>query len=62
MLANVWAEYRELVTDPAHLMLEVTLIAVVDGILLGLAWPLVRRAIRKHDREVHGHEKGSKHP
>jgi hypothetical protein len=51
--AGLWEEYRELITDPAHLLLEATLIVAIDGLLLGLAVPFVRRWIRKHDREHH---------
>lgn len=53
---GVWAEYVELVTDPAHLMLEATLVLVIDVLLGALLWPVIRRAVRRHDREVHGHE------
>ena len=52
---GVWQSYLDLVTDPAHLMLEATLIILIDVILVGLCWPLIKRAIKRHDREVHGH-------
>jgi hypothetical protein len=52
----MWAEYRELITDPAHLLLEATLILVIDGLLLGLALPFIKRAVKRHDRVAHGHK------
>lgn len=51
--SGLWSEYRALITDPAHLLLEATLILAVDGILLGIAVPFIKRAVRKHDREEH---------
>ncbi|GAB2989640.1 hypothetical protein [Nocardioides montaniterrae] len=36
-------EYWSILTDPAHVAVEVTLMILLDGILLGLAWPAVRR-------------------
>ncbi len=37
--------YYEILSDPAHLAVEVTLMLVVDGLVLGLLWPLFRRLI-----------------
>jgi hypothetical protein len=31
--------------DPAHLAVEVTMMIVLDGIILGLIWPVVKRFI-----------------
>jgi hypothetical protein len=42
--------YREILTDPAHLAVEITLMLLIDVLLLGMIWPLVRRMI---DRRVH---------
>lgn len=49
----MWNEYLHVVSDPAHILAEVTFIIVVDGLLLGLAIPFVRRAIRRHDATHH---------
>jgi hypothetical protein len=59
------AEYWEILTNPAHMAVEITLMFLIDVILLGLLWPLVRRFIdarlhRQHeqfDREhgIHHH-------
>lgn len=55
------ADYWSLLTDPAHVAVELTLMLLLDGVLLGLLWPLVRRFIdaklhRQHERfdEEHG--------
>lgn len=47
-------EYRELVTDPAHLGLELTLIIIIDVLIGMIAWPFIKKAVRRHDRKVHG--------
>lgn len=39
--------YLEILSDPAHLMAEVTLMLVVDVLFLGLIWPLLRKAIKR---------------
>lgn len=46
--------YTELLTDPAHLAYEVTLIIFIDVLLVGFAWPFVKRGIRRHDKTHHG--------
>ena len=33
--------YTEILTDPAHLAVEVTLMLVVDVLFLGLIWPFI---------------------
>jgi hypothetical protein len=60
-----FAEYWEILSNPAHMAVEITLMFLIDVILLGLLWPLVRRFIearlhRQHeqfDREhgIHHH-------
>lgn len=51
-------EYFHLLRDPAHILLELTLMLIFDVIIGLLLWPLVRSAFRawlnKHDEEVHG--------
>lgn len=40
---GLWERYIDLITDPAHLMLEGTLVLVID-VLIGLVfWPLIKR-------------------
>jgi len=56
MIASVLTEYYELITDPAHLLLEATLIVVVDGIIGALLFPFAKRWLRKHDSDVHGQD------
>lgn len=45
--------YLDLLSDPAHWAFELTLMLLFDGLLLGLAWPLVKRAVRRHDERHH---------
>jgi len=35
-------EYWSILTDPAHVSVEITLTILLDGLLLGLVWPLIR--------------------
>lgn len=35
-------DYWSILTDPAHVAVEVTLMIVLDGLLLGVLWPLIR--------------------
>lgn len=41
-------EYFQLVRDPAHIALELTLMAVFDGIIFGLIWRALRSYVRSH--------------
>ncbi|RNL79689.1 hypothetical protein [Nocardioides marmorisolisilvae] len=35
-------EYWSILTDPAHVSVELTLTLLFDGLLLGVLWPLIR--------------------
>lgn len=48
-------QYFHLLTNPAHIAFELTLMIIIDGLLIGLAWPIIKNKVAKHDREVHGH-------
>lgn len=41
-------EYLQLVRDPAHIALELTLMAIFDGIVFGLIWRALRNYISSH--------------
>jgi hypothetical protein len=47
-------EFAHLMSDPAHLAFEVATTLIIEGIGFGLAWPFIKRKVRKHDREAHG--------
>jgi hypothetical protein len=53
---GIWEEYINLITDPAHLMLELTLIIVIDVIIGMVAWPFIKKWIKEHDRKKHAHQ------
>ena len=36
-------EYWSILTDPAHVSVEITLMILLDGLLLGVLWPLIRK-------------------
>jgi hypothetical protein len=45
--------YGELLSDPAHTAVELTFTILVDGLVLGLLWPLVRRFIDRRLQRQH---------
>lgn len=48
------SEFLHILTDPAHLAAEVTLMFLVDFVFLGLMWPFATRWVKRHDRIHHG--------
>lgn len=38
---SILREYGHLMSDPAHLLAELTLMLIVDVLFLGLIWPVV---------------------
>jgi len=44
------AEYVSILTDPAHVAVELTFLVIIDGILVGLLWPLIQRFV---DAKLH---------
>lgn len=48
MIADV-ETYWSVLTSPAHLLAELTVTAVTDGLL----YPIIRIAIKRHDRKAH---------
>jgi hypothetical protein len=57
-LHEVWGHYAEIMTDPAHLLAEVSLMVLVDVLFLGSVWPLVKSRVdrRVNRRVVSEHE------
>ncbi len=61
-----FAEYWSILTDPAHVAVELTLTAIIDGLLLGLLVPLIKgyvnyRLQRQHaeldaEHGIHHHD------
>lgn len=47
-------EFMHMVTDPAHLAFEVFSTLLIEVVGLGLAWPVIKRLVRRHDRRNHG--------
>lgn len=46
-MGEILHEYGHLMSDPAHLLAELTLMLVVDVLFLGLIWPLIKRRLSK---------------
>ena len=50
-----------LLHDASHWEFEIFLMILFDGILAGICWPLIKRAVRAHDARRHSkcdHEQG----
>lgn len=45
--------YLQLMTDRPHLMFEITLTLIQDVGIGLIAWPLIKRAVRRHDERKH---------
>lgn len=61
---NFFQAYWHILSDPAHLAVEVTLMIVLDGILLGLLWPMIRSYVNAKLQRQHEEldaEHGIKH-
>jgi len=48
-----FAEYVSILTDPAHVAVELTFLVVIDGLLVGLLWPLIQRFVDAKLRKQH---------
>jgi hypothetical protein len=48
-----FADYWSILTDPAHMAVEFTFMTVIDGLLVGLLWPFIRRFIDAKLRTQH---------
>jgi hypothetical protein len=58
------AEYWSILTDPAHVAVELTLMLVIDVMLLGLIWPAIRSYVNRKlavQHEVFDAEHGIHH-
>lgn len=49
---DFWHHYTEILLDPAHLAVEVTLMLVVDVVFLGMVWPLLRSMAKVQAHKV----------
>lgn len=52
-MSHFFHEYAGLMRDPAHLAVELTLMVLVDGVFLGLAWPALRRTVDRRVQREH---------
>lgn len=47
--------FIELVKDPAHWEFEIMLMAIFDGLIGALAYPMFKRWLKAHDERKHAH-------
>jgi hypothetical protein len=53
--ASLWAQYWAILTDPAHVLNEITLALVVDLLFFRVISGSIRKRFRQRDSE-HGHD------
>ena len=53
MLSEFLHHYTEILSDPAHLAVELTLMLLVDGLVLGLLWPVAKRRLNHRIHREH---------
>lgn len=58
---NILHEYWDILSDPAHTMVELTFTFVVDIIVLGLLWPLIAKRIRREHVLIDTEHKAGHH-
>lgn len=46
-MGEVLHEYGHLMSDPAHLMAELSLMLIIDVLFLGLIWPLLKSRVSR---------------
>lgn len=56
-MSEFLSEYAHLMSDPAHIAVEVTFIFLVDVLIGMVAWPIVKRLVKRHDRDHHSSER-----
>lgn len=44
-------EYLDLLRSPSHIALELTLMAIFDGIIFGLIWKALRNYVSRHHKD-----------
>ena len=47
MFKDFWSEYLHILSDPAHMMAEITFMLIIDVIVLGAVWPLMKKAVHR---------------
>jgi hypothetical protein len=52
-MSEIIRHYGEIMTDPAHLAAEVSLMVLIDFLFLGLLWPVLRRAVNRRVHREH---------
>lgn len=50
---NFFQAYWHILSDPAHVAVEITLTILLDGVLLGLLWPMVRTYVNSRLQRQH---------
>lgn len=50
---GLWKDYVQTLTDPAHLLTELTVELASAALGALISAPIIRRLIRRHDRKEH---------
>ena len=52
-MSEFLSHYMEILSDPAHLAVEVTLMLLVDVLFLGMVWPFIKRHFHRDIEQEH---------
>lgn len=50
---SVWEAYLEVMSDPGHLLAEMTFVLILDVLLLGVVVPFLHRALKRRLERLH---------
>lgn len=53
MMSEFLHHYIEILSDPAHLAVEVTLMLLVEVLFLGMIWPVAKKAMDRRVKAEH---------
>lgn len=59
--SGIWQEYVSLLQSPGHWLFEITLIIIFDIIIGALLWPLIKKAVHRHDQKFHSNDVDGEH-
>lgn len=51
--ADLWGQFWGTFWDFGHFTTEIAVTVLFDGLVGALLWPLVKRAVRRHDKREH---------
>lgn len=60
-METIFTEYLHVISDPAHILAELTFILAESIVIGAILTPLIKRWVRRHDEKEHGGGGGHGH-